>query len=127
MPVLPIIDLLILLGWTTMAAGGVLKAIHMSTSYKPSFAGLTPADLMLVALCFLFLALTLAARTWVRHNEPELLARRRAAMSNDPILMQRFQRTPADGVAPVEGRAAGNGREDAPYEGESERVARPVR
>ncbi len=79
MPVLPIIDLLIFLGWTTLAAGGILKAIYIATSYRPTLFSLSPADLLLVALAFLGLALTLAARTWVRLNEPQLTASRRAS------------------------------------------------
>ena len=78
LPVLPIIDLLIVLGWTTMAAGGVLKAIYITTPYRPTFAGLVPSDLILVAFAFLLLALTIVARTWVRVNEPRLAARRAA-------------------------------------------------
>ena len=69
MPVLPIIDLLIFAGWTTLAAGGVLKTVHVATSYRPTLAGLAPVDLLLVALCFLLLALTLSARSIVRQNE----------------------------------------------------------
>ena len=38
---------------------------------------------MLVAFAFLLLALTLAARTWVRLNEPRMSANRRAARSLD--------------------------------------------
>jgi len=79
MPVLPIIDLLIFLGVTTLATGGLLKAIHMATSYAPTLFGLSPADLLLVAFTFFGLALTLAARTWVRLNEPRLSASRQAA------------------------------------------------
>ncbi len=78
MPVLPIIDLLIFLGWTTLAAGGLLKAIYIATTYRPTFLSLTPVDLLLVSLAFLGLALTLAARTWVRLNEPALSASRQA-------------------------------------------------
>jgi hypothetical protein len=83
MPVLPIIDLLIFLGWTSLAAGGLLKAIHIATSYRPTLFSLAPIDLMLVSLALLGLALTLAARTWVRLNEPTLTANRRAAASAD--------------------------------------------
>ena len=79
MPVLLIIDLLIFLGGTTLAAGGLLKAIHIATAYRPTLFSLSPSDLLLVALAFLGLALTLAARTWVRLNEPKLIATRRAA------------------------------------------------
>jgi hypothetical protein len=77
-PVLPIIDLLILLGWSALMAGGALKAIHMTTTYRPSIFGLAPSDCLLIAGVFLTFALTLAARTWVKLNEPTLLARRRA-------------------------------------------------
>lgn len=85
MPTLPIIDLLIFLGWTTLAAGGLLKAIYIATSYRPTLFSLTPVDLLLVAVAFLGLALTLAARTWVRLNEPRLMADRRAAASMEAI------------------------------------------
>jgi hypothetical protein len=83
MPVLPIIDLLIFLGWTTLAGGGLLKAIYIATSYRPTVFSLTPIDLLWVAMAFLFLAMTLAARTWVKLNEPKLTAGRRAAASLD--------------------------------------------
>ena len=85
MPTLPIIDLLIFLGWTTLAAGGLLKAIYIATSYRPTLFSLTPSDLLLVALSLLGLALTLAARTWVRLNEPRLTANRRAVASRDAV------------------------------------------
>jgi len=71
-PVLPIIDLLILLGWSALMAGGALKAIHMTTTYRPSIFGLAPSDCLLIAGVFLTFALTLAARTWVKLNEPKL-------------------------------------------------------
>lgn len=58
-------------------AGGALKAIHMTTTYRPSIFGLAPSDCLLIAGVFLTFALTLAARTWVKLNEPTLLARRR--------------------------------------------------
>lgn len=107
MPVLPIIDLLILLGWTTLAAGGVLKAIYLATSYRPTLFSLTPLDLLFVALALLGLALTLAARTWVRLNEPELLARRRAATTREAVDRARAQDTSlAHPVAPVATAAA---------------------
>jgi hypothetical protein len=77
-PVLPIIDLLILLGWSALMAGGALKAIHMTTTYRPSIFGLAPSDCLLIAGVLLTFAMTLAARTWVKLNEPTLLARRRA-------------------------------------------------
>ncbi|MEE2672793.1 MAG: hypothetical protein VX466_03300 [Myxococcota bacterium] len=91
MPVLPIIDLLIFLGWTTLAAGGLLKAIYLATSYRPTLLTLTPVDLLLVALAFLGLALTLAARTWVRLNEPALSASRQASATREAHLRAAMQ------------------------------------
>ena len=79
MPVLPFIDLLILLGWSSLAIGAVLKAVAITTVYRPTLLTLTPMDLVIVsAICFGF-ALTIAARTWVKLNEPRLIhvARRR--------------------------------------------------
>ena len=76
MPVLPLIDLLILVGWTSLMGSGLLKAIYLSTMYRPRVLGLGPADFLLFAgICLLF-ALTLAARTWVKYHEPQLMARR---------------------------------------------------
>lgn len=101
MPVLPIIDLLIFVGWTTLAAGGVLKAIYIATSYRPRPAGLDPSDLLTLALCFLLLALTLSARSLVRHAEARGLANR-LPRANDDFARQ----------GPAEGEA-GRTRDDA--------------
>jgi hypothetical protein len=79
MPVLPLIDALILLGWSSMFGAFLLKAIYVSTSYRPTFFGMHPSDFLTVAGVALLFALTLAARTWVKAHEPELLARRRRA------------------------------------------------
>ena len=77
MSVLPIIDLLILTGWTSLLVGFAQKAIWMSTAYRPRLLTLTPTDFMLVgAVCLLF-ALALSARTWVKLNEPRILERGR--------------------------------------------------
>jgi hypothetical protein len=76
--VLPLIDLLILLGWTTLSIGAVLKAVYVTTSYRPTLMGLTPIDCALAAGVFLLLSLALAARTWVKLNEPRLVAARRS-------------------------------------------------
>ena len=78
MPVLPIIDFLILLGWSSLMVGFAQKAFWVATSYRPTLFGLTPSDfLLLAAVCLLF-ALSLAARTWVKIYEPRLLGRGRA-------------------------------------------------
>ena len=83
MSMLPLIDLLILMGWTSLAIGSVLKAAAITTVYRPTILTLSSVDFLVVtAICFGF-ALTLAARTWVRLNEPRLLQlnRRRAQAS----------------------------------------------
>ena len=76
--VLPLIDLLILFGWTTLSIGGVLKAIYATTNYRPTLVGMGPLDCVIAAGVFLLLALALAARTWVKLNEPKLVAARRS-------------------------------------------------
>ena len=76
--VLPIIDLLILMGWTTLSIGAVLKAIYVTTNYRPTMIGLGPLDCVIAAGVLLLLALALAARTWVKLNEPKLIASRRS-------------------------------------------------
>ena len=79
MPVLPLIDAMILLGWSSIFGAMVLKAVYVTTSFRPTFFGMHPSDFLTVAgVCLLF-ALALAARTWVKSHEPELLARRRRA------------------------------------------------
>jgi hypothetical protein len=82
-PVLPLIDLLIMVGWTALMAAGLLKAIRLSTAYRPELLGLGPAELVVFAgVCLLF-GLALAARTWVKYHEPRLMAQRRA-LRNEP-------------------------------------------
>ena len=89
MPVLPLIDLLILLGTGSLATGALLKAIWITTAYRPSLFGFSPTDFATIAAVFLLLALTLAARTWVKLNEgrilaaPRTLARARRAAAQD--------------------------------------------
>ena len=82
MPILPIIDLLIVLSWTVLACGAFLKAIHITTSYRWSLLGLTPMECVMVAGVLLLLALALAARTWLKANEPALIRRRAATELN---------------------------------------------
>jgi small-conductance mechanosensitive channel len=73
MPVLPLVDLFILLGSGSFAIGALLKVIAMTTYYRPTILGLTSTDFALVTVvCFAF-ALTLVARTWLKLHEPRLL------------------------------------------------------
>ena len=77
MPILPLIDLLILMGTLNLGISCIIKLITLSTVYQPYPLGLGPLDFVVIAgICFLF-ALTLAARAWVKINEPQLMAARR--------------------------------------------------
>lgn len=79
MLILPLIDLLILLGTGCLAVGFGLKAVAIATHYRPAILGFSSLDFVLMTgVCWGF-ALTLAARSWVRINEPLLLLRRREA------------------------------------------------
>jgi hypothetical protein len=74
MPILPLVDLFILFGTGSFAIGALLKAIEITTHYHPSILGFSSADFALITgVCFAF-ALTLVARTWLKLNEPRLLA-----------------------------------------------------
>jgi len=117
-PVLPVIDLLIFLGWTAISVGAVLKAIYVTTSYRPTFLGLGPLDLLLVAGCFLLFAMALAARTWVKAHEPRLLASARRASvrggngawgEGEGLPVEAPGADEASQAAPPAARAAGGG------------------
>ena len=77
MPVLPLIDLLILLATGSIAMGFLLKAVELTTVYRFYPLGFSATDFALLAMLLFAFALTLAARTWVKVNEPALLAVRR--------------------------------------------------
>jgi hypothetical protein len=83
LPILPIIDLLILMGWSCLAIGAILKGIAMSTAYRPVIASLGPMEFLLMAMVCLIFALALAARTWVKANEPQILARQRSVSGHE--------------------------------------------
>jgi hypothetical protein len=76
LPVLPLIDLMILLGWTSLLFAFVLKGISLAMLRGIGFLGLTSFDFLLISMACLLFAITLAARTWVKANEPRLVARR---------------------------------------------------
>ena len=79
MPVLPLIDRMILMGSLSLALGFGLKAIAITTRYQLTILGFSSIDMVIIAGICLAFALTLAARTWVKLNEPKLLAFRRRA------------------------------------------------
>ena len=77
MPVLPLIDLLLLGGWTSLFAGFILKAVALTTSYRPTILGLSSTDFLMVAMAAMLFAIALAARTWVKLQDPSVTASRR--------------------------------------------------
>jgi hypothetical protein len=78
MPILPLIDLLILLAWTTLAAGAALKLINIVFSQYWSLLGFAPFDFFMMGGVLLLFAMTLVGRTWVKANDPGVLATKRA-------------------------------------------------
>jgi len=79
MPVLPIIDLLILMGWTSLFGAFALKAVAISTAYRPTLFGLGPFDFVVMAGIFLLFSLALSARAWVKAHESQTFAARERA------------------------------------------------
>ena len=77
MGILPLIDLLVLLGSGTLIVGFVLKALDLATRYKPAILGFSSLDFLLMTGVFWVFALVLTARTWVKLNEPKLFQLRR--------------------------------------------------
>lgn len=77
MPVLPLIDLLLLSGWTALLIGFVLKVVYLTTNFRPTILTLTPIDFLLIAIAAMLFAIALAARTWVVSQSPAVSARRR--------------------------------------------------
>ena len=77
MPVLPIIDLMLLAGWTSLFIGFILKAVAATTHYRPTILTLSPVDFLLVAIGAFIFAIALAARTWVATEGPAQSAVRR--------------------------------------------------
>ena len=76
MPVLPLIDLLLLGGWTALFIGFVLKAIDLTTVYHGAILGLSSLDFLMVAATAMLFSIALAARTWVKSQEPAARAAR---------------------------------------------------
>lgn len=77
MLILPLIDLLIILGTGLLGVGFLLKVVDIATRYSPAILGFSSTDFVLMTgVCWGF-ALILAARSWVKLNEPRLLELRR--------------------------------------------------
>jgi hypothetical protein len=71
--VLPLIDLMILVAWTSMIWAVFHKALWLALATKFTVLGLVPYDFVLLAGVALLFALALAARVWVKAHEPALL------------------------------------------------------
>lgn len=102
MPVLPLVDLLILLGTGSLAIGFVLKSVAITTLYQPTVLGFSSVDFVLITgVCFGF-ALVLIGRTWLKMNEPGLLSLQSrlraetAARRADEIELARTPPPPSD-------------------------------
>ena len=87
MLILPLIDLLILLGTGSLAIGFVIKVINVSTRYSPSLLGFQSLDFVVIAAIFFAFAMTLVARTWMKINEPKLASLRRNALVAEARLL----------------------------------------
>ena len=119
MPVLPLIDLMLLSGWTALMVGFVLKSIAVLTRYRPTILSLTPTDFLMVAIAAFLFALALAARTWVASQAPAASAARRrdetleayralqrAGESNDGRFVEPEPPGPEGALAPAPPRAS---------------------
>jgi hypothetical protein len=81
--ILPLIDLLVLVGSGTLIVGFLLKAVDIVTRYQPTILGFSSVDFLLMTGVVWLFALVLAARTWVKLNEPKLLELRRAEFDRE--------------------------------------------
>src|SRR5262245_3920386 len=95
MPILPLIDLFLLLGTGSLFVGFLLKAIALATRLQPTVLGFSSLDFVLLAAICMGLALVLAARTWVKLNEPRLLALHRQSLEEQFRREQRLLETAA--------------------------------
>jgi hypothetical protein len=84
-PVLPLIDLFILVAWAALVWAFVQKGLWLAFASTFTVLGLTPYDFVLGSgVCLLF-ALALAARVWVKAHEPKLIhTLHRAGLSQQP-------------------------------------------
>jgi hypothetical protein len=85
-PVLPMIDLLILIAWSGLVWAFVHKVLWLAMDTSFTVMGLTPYDFVLGSGACLLFALALAARVWVKANETGLHAGGRATRYADEVL-----------------------------------------
>lgn len=83
MAVLPIVDLLILFSWTTLAAGALLKVGNVVFSKAWTLLGFDPMDLLAISVSMLIFSIALIGRQWLKANENAAPAARRANSTLD--------------------------------------------
>ena len=77
MPVLPFIDLLILLGTGCLGLGFTIKLVNLAARLNVTLFGISPMDCLLAGAAFFMLAVALSARTWVKGREPAIVRAQR--------------------------------------------------
>jgi len=107
MPILPLVDLLILMGTASLGVGFLLKAVAMSTHYRPTILGFSSLDFVLIAAVCMGLALTLVARTWMKLNDPKL-ANLQRRLAEEQALRRARQIEEANGTNSVDGNDGGH-------------------
>jgi hypothetical protein len=119
-PILPLVDLLILLGTGSLVIGFLLKAIAITTIYNPTLLGFSSTDFALIAALCMGFAVVLIGRTWLKLNEPGLALRHRQL--REDAARRRAQEFEArngalaeaegegDALTTLDSRAAGAGR-----------------
>ena len=109
MPVLPVIDLLLLAGWTSLLVGFVLKVADLLTRGNQSIFSLSPIDFLIMAVVSFLFAIALAARTWVASQSSSKLAVRRREETLDAYHALQVDDNPAeddDALAASESRVS---------------------
>jgi hypothetical protein len=106
-PVLPLVDLLILLGTGSLVIGFLLKAIAITTIYNPTLLGFSSTDFALIAALCMGFAVVLIGRTWLKLNEPSLALRHRQL--REEAARQRAKEFEERNGALAQAEAEGNG------------------
>jgi hypothetical protein len=75
MPVLPLIDLMILVAWSSLIVAFVEKSLELALARHYYLFGIGPFDWVVIACAALLFAISLAARTWVKSMEGALSLR----------------------------------------------------
>lgn len=93
-PVLPFVDLLILLASACLVCGGTLKTIYVMTALSFTPLGLNPLHFVMIAALLLLLAIALTGRAWLIAHEPnQVIADQRAHETLDAYVALRGNAT----------------------------------